>query len=434
MSYAIIFVFCVILSNTYQTQSTDEPETTASLQTTAAPETAENATAVSRALSWSMFSSFSSFSNKISELLVVKKNVLAAYPLQLASTLIDKLCSNTLFMTHVPAKFTPDISKMHFQYITSCQNYSVPLMKAEQLWQHMSFNKKRKVVILATGWTNTVNDSSTLALLSKAFLCRKDVNFIIVDAAYYVDTLYKWAALNTEEIGEYIAKGLRHLIKVVPLKNIHLVGHSLGAHIMGKAGRTFTKLTGKKIPRITGLDPAKPCFYKNDTLYSLRRGDADFVDVIHTNIGILAKKKPLGDIDFYPGGANSLPPGCLTVTCAHIRAVEYFAESVYPGNAKNFIGLKCADWNDLKKLNCPADHTSPMGYAVDKQAQGIYYVPVNRKSPYGKNAKPNSARWENAKCNKCEKVRRKKREKRRGKGFNRWLSSLVVNSQIFKGV
>lgn len=68
---------------------------------------------------------------------------------------------------------------MNFQYITSCKNYSVPLMKAEQLWQHMSFNKQRKVVILATGWTNTINDSSALALLSKAFLCRKDVNFIV---------------------------------------------------------------------------------------------------------------------------------------------------------------------------------------------------------------------------------------------------------------
>ncbi|XP_011178449.2 phospholipase A1 [Zeugodacus cucurbitae] len=395
MCHAIILVFCLILSNTYQTQTTIPP-------TQSSEPLAENASANARAFSWS------TFSDKISDLLVVKKNIIAAYPLQLASTLIDKLCSNTLFMHHVPAKFTPDIENMHFQYITSCKNYSVPLMKAEQLWHHMSFNKLRKVVILATGWTNTVNDSSTLALLSKAFLCRKDVNFIIVDAAYYVDTLYKWAALNTEEIGEHIAKGLTHLIKVVPLKNIHLVGHSLGAHIMGNAGRTFTKLTGLKIPRITGLDPAKPCFFKNDTLNSLKTGDAEFVDIIHTNIGILAKKKPLGDIDFYPGGANSLPPGCLTASCAHIRSVEYFAESVYPGNAENFIGLKCANWKDLKKLNCTPTITTPMGYAVDKQQRGIYYVQVKRKSPYGKFAKPHRARWEKAKCNKCEKVQQGK--------------------------
>ncbi|XP_054732199.1 vitellogenin-1 [Anastrepha obliqua] len=309
-------------------------------------------------------------------------------------------------MYHVPAKFTPDIKKMHFQYITSCKNYSVPLMEAEKLWHHMSFNKLRKVVILATGWTNTVNNSSTLALLSKAYLCRKDVNFIIVDAAFYVDTLYKWSALNTEEIGAYIAKGLTHLVKVIPLKNIHLIGHSLGAHIMGTAGRTFTKLTGLQIPRITGLDPAKPCFRKNDTLSSLRKGDAKFVDVIHTNIGILAKKEPLGDIDFYPGGANALPPGCMTAACAHSRAVEYFAESVYPGNTANFIGFKCKNWKALEKVKCNHEITSPMGYGVNHQRKGIFYVPVNRKSPYGKSATLNSTRWENAKCSKCEKRRR----------------------------
>ncbi|XP_012155506.1 vitellogenin-1 [Ceratitis capitata] len=397
MNLLVLFLFSIMLSNTYQVQVTDTTETTETITEQSKPLSDEDAAANVRSFSWS------AFSNKVSDLLVVKKNVIAAYPLQLASTLIDKLCTSTLFMHHVPQKFTPDIKKMHFQYITSCKNYSVPLMEAEKLWKHMSFNKLRKVVILATGWTNTVNDSSTLALLSKAFLCRKDVNFIIVDAAFYVDTLYKWAALNTEEIGEYIAKGLTHLIKVVPLKNIHLVGHSLGAHIMGYAGRTFTKLTGLTIPRITGLDPAKPCFRKNDTLSSLRVGDAKFVDIIHTNIGILAKKQPIGDIDFYPGGANSLPPGCLTASCAHTRAAEYFAESVYPGNAKNFIGLKCENWKALRKLNCSPGITSPMGYAVNQERRGIYYVQVNRKSPFGKFVKAHSERWENAKCNKCEK-------------------------------
>ncbi|XP_036345404.1 vitellogenin-1-like, partial [Rhagoletis pomonella] len=319
--------------------------------------------------------------------------------------------ASTLFKAQRPQQFTPDIKKMNFQYITSCKNYSEPLLQAEKLWRHMNFNKVRKVVILATGWTNTVNDSSALAMLSQAYLCRKDVNFIIVDAGYYVDTLYKWSAMNTEEIGESIGKGLKHLIKVVPLQNIHLIGHSLGAHIMGTAGRTFTKLTGKKIPRITGLDAAKPCFRSDDTLTGLHRGDAEFVDVIHTNIGVLAKKEPIGDIDFYPGGANPLPPGCLTISCAHSRAVEYFAESVYPGNAKNFIGWRCSDFQALEKLKCNRKITSPMGIAVDQQQRGIFYVPVNSNSPFGKTAKPSSERWQNARCHKCEKSKQIKKQR-----------------------
>lgn len=34
---------------------------------------------------------------------------------------------------------------------------------------------------------------------------------------------------------------------------IFSVGHSLGAHICGYAGRHFTSLTNKVIPRITGM-------------------------------------------------------------------------------------------------------------------------------------------------------------------------------------
>jgi len=87
--------------------------------------------------------------------------------------------SSTLFMDRIPAQITPDIRKMHFQYMTPCQNYSVPLLEASKLWKHSRFSKGRKVVILATGWTNTVNESSAISMISKAFMCRGDVNFVV---------------------------------------------------------------------------------------------------------------------------------------------------------------------------------------------------------------------------------------------------------------
>lgn len=63
---------------------------------------------------------------------------------------------------------------------------------------------------------------------------------------------------------------------------IHMVGHSLGAHICGMAANKFKELNTKwQVKRITGLDPAQPCFKNSDIL--LDQTDAPLVDVIHTN-------------------------------------------------------------------------------------------------------------------------------------------------------
>lgn len=114
--------------------------------------------------------------------------------------------------------------------------------------------------------------------------------------------MYTWSAFNTELIGRIIGKSLVGLTKYIALDRIHLIGHSLGAHICGEAGRTYTSLTGESLQRITGLDPARPCFNEGEQLSGLERGDAEFIDVIHSNPGILGTRDSIGDVDFYPNG------------------------------------------------------------------------------------------------------------------------------------
>lgn len=80
------------------------------------------------------------------------------------------------------------------------------------------------------------------------------------------------------------------------------IGHSLGAHIGGEAGRMYQQLTNQSLGRITGLDPARPCFNEGEHLTGLQRDDAHFVDVIHSNSGILGHVRAMGDLDFYPNG------------------------------------------------------------------------------------------------------------------------------------
>lgn len=50
-------------------------------------------------------------------------------------------------------------------------------------------------------------------------------------------------------------------VKNVKLDNIHVIGHSLGAHVAGFAGMFSGSEVGK-IARITGLDPALPGKYE----------------------------------------------------------------------------------------------------------------------------------------------------------------------------
>ena len=90
---------------------------------------------------------------------------------------------------------------------------------------------------------------------------------------------------------------------------IHLIGHSLGAHIMGRAAKVLKTNEANSsdawtADRVTGLDPAQPCFQTDDEELKLTKDDAPFVDVIHTNARSLllfglGLSQQLGNILFY---------------------------------------------------------------------------------------------------------------------------------------
>lgn len=84
-------------------------------------------------------------------------------------------------------------------------------------------------------------------------------------------------------------------------------------------------------------------------------------------------------------GVQPLPPGCLDIVCAHLRAPEFYAESVYPGNENNFLGVKCGSLSALNGKFCPGTGY-PMGYAVPKNLKGNYFLKTNNRSPFGLNS------------------------------------------------
>lgn len=83
---------------------------------------------------------------------------------------------------------------------------------------------------------------------------------------------------------------------------------------------------------------------------------------------------------------DPLPPGCVSITCAHSRAYEYYAESVLPGNENAFMGVKCGSMFALNSGFCPGKK-EPMGYATPKNLKGNYFLQTSDKSPFGMDSK-----------------------------------------------
>lgn len=127
--------------------------------------------------------------------------------------------------------------------------------------------------------------------------------------------LYPQAAANTKCIGKLVANLILYLTNTcnISCANIHIIGHSLGAHIAGFAGKELQKITLNKcvVGRITGLDAAGPGFQTCTCTDRLCKGDATFVDGIHTNNLILGISKLYANINVFPNG-GIIQPECTT--------------------------------------------------------------------------------------------------------------------------
>lgn len=74
------------------------------------------------------------------------------------------------------------------------------------------------------------------------------------------------------------------------------IGHSLGAHVVGAAG----KRTAQQMYSVVGLDPAGPLFSLDAPANRLHHTDAYYTESIVTDAGRLGFEHPICHGNFYP--------------------------------------------------------------------------------------------------------------------------------------
>ncbi|KNC26117.1 hypothetical protein FF38_11008 [Lucilia cuprina] len=212
-------------------------------------------------------------------------------------------------------------------------------------------------------------------------------DLVIIDLGAKLNSFTRFALLDVEETGAMIASAIMDMTEKCDVadETVHLVAQGIAAHVAGAAGNEYTRQTGRQLRRITALDPSKVLAKNPHTLTGLSRGDAEFVDAIHTNVYGMGTIQRVGDVDFYPNGPAETVPGAKSIVEASMRATRYFAESVRPGNERNFPAVAA---NSLKqyKNNDGFGKRVYMGIDCDYDVEGDYMLEVNSKSPFGKRA------------------------------------------------
>ncbi|XP_061395320.1 vitellogenin-1-like [Musca vetustissima] len=272
----------------------------------------------------------------------------------------------TIFITGLPSSSSESVEKANRELVEAyMERYNVQRQKPRSYDYSSEKNSERDS---SSEWETPKQASGSL---------------VIIDLGEKLHNLKEHAMLDVSEVGAKIA---REITKLDCRKDIiHIVAQSTAAHVAGECGKEFKRLTGNKLNRITALDPAKLASQDPETLNGLARGDAIFVDAIHTSAHAMGTPNRVANADFYPNGPSESVPGANNVVEACMRATRYFAESVRPGNERNFPAVESNSFESYKSKKGYGKRVY-MGIDCDEDLEGDYILEVDSSKPFGKRA------------------------------------------------
>ncbi|XP_063897563.1 phospholipase A1-like isoform X1 [Helicoverpa armigera] len=244
--------------------------------------------------------------------------------------------------------------------------------------------KNKKTVLYAVGFWDSSSFPFSQAIGTS--YSKRGYNVFLSETMTFLTYIYPKSVRLVRFIGLKMGEFLVRLNELgLDPENLELVGTSLGAHEVAYAAKYFYQVTGKKPSRLTGLDPAGPCFRSLGPEDKFAKTDAEKVDVLHTNIDGFGIAETLGHIDIYANGGEFQPSDipyipCLVV-CSHIRAMLYWWQALE--HPKKFIAVKCDSVQEARFAQCfnntPVNY---LGLEAHFDRPGIYYMATSNEFPY----------------------------------------------------
>ncbi|VVC40271.1 Triacylglycerol lipase family,Lipase/vitellogenin,Alpha/Beta hydrolase fold [Cinara cedri] len=276
-------------------------------------------------------------------------------------------------------------------FLYTNQTKTDPVELSENSIKTIKFAKSYDLKILVHGIYGSRNDEFN-TLLRTAYFSQREYNIITIDYHPLAHSMecYKEAVSNVPIIGKCVSQMLVAILNEHDqFKYIHAIGYSLGGQLVGLIGKLMRK-NEKTLDRVTGLDPALPCFEVASNKLDVHSGTQ--VDVIHTNSGVFGYTLPIGTVDFYANGGIG-QPGCQNtieynwIVCSHERSYKYYAESIYYGT--NMSGFYAKTSSSTQKLSLLGGFRTYLfrnnvlfGEYLDPNIKGVYGFQTNDSSPY----------------------------------------------------
>ncbi|PNF40158.1 hypothetical protein B7P43_G09765 [Cryptotermes secundus] len=276
-------------------------------------------------------------------------------------------------------------------------------------------NVRKPTIIFFHGWMSSAAAPSIMNITT-LYSSRVNANGIFVDYGEIAKNVnYPQVVSNLRVVATYVTKMVQNIIQAgVSPSQIHLIGHSLGAHLAAYVAKAIPG-----IGRLTGLDPARFLFTDQNCEVRLCKGDAQFTETIHTNgnpVWGFGTSIEDGDVDLWVNGGWDQPNCGVVVNplailqigrskisevvtdlffCSLRRAVLYYTEAL--ASSCVFWGVKPDPLNMLisrltlghatkfivHPRNCTLQNCVPVGLdTIHATGRGSFIVPTNYQQPF----------------------------------------------------